>query len=243
VLFAERVIVLSEHTRRRCLAAGVAADRVRLIHPGVPALTPLAPDAAPSVRQRLGLPAHRLLVVYAGDLEFGRGAELALEAHSDLPRSLDALLVIASRAKTANARERATQLHARAGALGVAESVHFIGETPCIHDLLAVADLVTLPTDTLFAKMDLPLVLIEAMALGRAVLVGTGTPAEELAASGGAIAVATQRDAVSALTRSLLEDATRRLELGTRARQVALRDYDVASMAAQYETLYDELCA
>jgi glycosyltransferase involved in cell wall biosynthesis len=81
------------------------------------------------------------------------------------------------------------------------------------------------------------------MSLGRAVLVGQGTPAEELAASGGALAVATERAAVSALTRELLEDAARRFQLGERARDVALRDYDVGQMAARYEALYDELCA
>ena len=243
VLFADRVIVLSDHTRRRCIEAGVAPERLRLIRPGIPALTPLAAPDVPAARARLGVPERRPLVVYAGDLEFGRGAELALEAHADLPRNWGSWLVIASREKTARARERAEQLRARARALGVAESVQFMGETPFIHDLLAVADLVTLPTDSLFAKMDLPLVLVEAMALGRAVLVGTGTPAEELAASGGAVAVATERAAVSALTCALLEDAPRRSELGARARQVALRDYDVAAMATQYEALYDELGA
>jgi glycosyltransferase involved in cell wall biosynthesis len=45
------------------------------------------------------------------------------------------------------------------------------------------------------------------------------------------------------MTRALLEDRSRREQLGQRARLVALRDYDAAHMAAQYEALYDELCA
>jgi phosphatidylinositol alpha-1,6-mannosyltransferase len=118
-----------------------------------------------------------------------------------------------------------------------------MGEVPFIHDLLAVADLVTLPTDTLYAKMDMPLVLVEAMVLGRAVLVGQGTPAEELADNGAAMTVVTERSAVSSVTRRLLEDSTLRSQLGAEARRVALRDYDAQHMAAQYEALYDELCA
>jgi glycosyltransferase involved in cell wall biosynthesis len=243
VLFAERVVVLSEHTRQRCLAAGVAAERLRLIRPAVPQLTPIPRERASEVRAQLALPEQRPLVVYAGDLEFGRGADLALEAHADLPTSLDAFLIMACRAKTPRARERERALRERAQALGIADAVRFIGETPFIHRLLAVADLVTLPTDTLYAKMDMPLVLVEAMALGRCVLVGKGTPAEELAADDGAVSVATERAAVSALTRALLEDRTRRDQLGERARLVALRDYDASHMAAQYEALYDELCA
>jgi glycosyltransferase involved in cell wall biosynthesis len=89
--------------------------------------------------------------------------------------------------------------------------------------------------------MDVPLVLIEAMALARAVLVGRGTPAEELANAGGAVAAETRRDAVSAQTRALLEDAARRAQLGAAARELARRDYDARNMTAAYEAIYDEL--
>jgi hypothetical protein len=87
----------------------------------------------------------------------------------------------------------------------------WFGETPFIHDLLAVADLVTLPADTLYAKMDVP-VLVKAMALDARCL-GTGTPGEELAIAGGAVAVETQRDAVSAMTR-VAGDVARQRALG-----------------------------
>jgi glycosyltransferase involved in cell wall biosynthesis len=243
VLFAQRIVVLSEHTRQRFLAAGVSAERVVLIRPAIAPLTPVSSERARALRLELGLSADRPLVVYAGDLEFGRGADLALEAHYDLPSSLDAELVLACREKTERARARARELRERALQLGIAERVRFMGETPRIHDLLASADLVTMPTETLYAKMDLPLVLLEAMALERCVLVGTGTPAEELAAEGGAVKVATQREAVSEVTRQLLEDAARRAQLGAKARQTVERDYAPDHMAARYEALYDQLYA
>jgi glycosyltransferase involved in cell wall biosynthesis len=241
VLFADRIIVLSEHTQRRFLDAGIAASRMRLVRPAVPELTPLPPQRVSTARRRLGLPVGRPLIVYAGDLEFGRGAELALSSLIDLPTTLDATLVMACRTKTASARARAEALKQRAEHARVAERVVWFGETPFIHDLLAVADLVTLPADTLYAKMDVPLVLVEAMALGRAVLVGAGTPAAELATDGAAVAVETQRDAVSALTRSLLEDGARRTELGEAAVAIVRRDYDARRMSAAYEAIYDEL--
>jgi glycosyltransferase involved in cell wall biosynthesis len=239
--FADRIVVLSEHTRRRFSEAGIEPEHIRLIRPAVPALVPLPDERIAGARRRLGLPVDRPMIVYAGDLEFGRGADLALHSLADLPGTLDACLVMACRAKTGGARERASELQARAEALGVGSRVLWFGETPFIHDLLAVADLVTLPTDTLYAKMDLPLVLLEGMVLGRAVLVGAGTPAQELADAGGAVVAETQRDAVSALTAALLEDSSRRAALGAAARSLVLRDYDAARMTASYESLYDEL--
>jgi len=243
VLFAQRVVVLSEHTLQRCVAAGISERRLVLIRPAIAPLNPPSAEAARELRLELGLPLDRPLVVYAGDLEFGRGADLALEAHADLPASWGAELILACRAKTARAQARARALRERVEQLGLARQVRFLGETPRIHALLAVADLITMPTDSLYAKMDLPLVLIEAMSLARPVLVGRGTPAQELAAGGGALAVATQRDAVSAATRALLESADERRALGARARQVVLNDYVPERMAARYEALYDELCA
>jgi glycosyltransferase involved in cell wall biosynthesis len=241
VLFADRIVVLSEHTRRRFVDAGVECSRLRLIRPAVPALTPLPAGRVADARLRLGLPVARPLVVYPGDLEFGRGAELALYSVADAPKSLDACLVMACREKTQRARERAEALRAQASALGIAERVIWFGETPFIHDLLAVADVVSLPADTLYAKMDLPLVVMEAMALARAVIVGRGTSAEELAQGGGALAVEPERAAVSAATAALLEDAARRAELGATAREVTRREYDARRMTAAYEVIYDEL--
>jgi phosphatidylinositol alpha-1,6-mannosyltransferase len=241
VLFGDRIVVLSEHTRRRFLDAGVAPTRMQLVRPSVPLLPPLAAERVSSARQRLKLPIGRPLIVYAGDLEFGRGAELALQAFIDLPATLDACLVMACRTKTAEAKARAQELQRMAETAGAASRVVWFGETPFIHDLLAVADLVTMPTDSLYAKMDIPLVLLEAMALERAVLVGNGTPAEELASEGGAVAVETTRDAVATATRNLLDDGARRAELGARARSVVERDYDARRMTAAYEAIYDEL--
>jgi len=242
VLFADHVVALSEHTRQR-LVQRIAKERVSLIRPAVTALSPVTPERARQLRNELELPQHRPLVVYAGDLEFGRGIDLALEAHAALPETLDAQLIVACRAKTPRARQRERDLMARVAECGLRQRVRFVGETPRIHDLLAVADLVTLPTDTLYAKMDLPLVLIEAMSLARCVLVGAGTPAEELAAAGGAASVATESDAVSAMTQRLLEDSVQRSALGARARQVANTQFDPARMSADYEALYDTLCA
>jgi phosphatidylinositol alpha-1,6-mannosyltransferase len=243
VLFADRVVVLSRHTERRFLSAGIAASTLRLIRPSI------APLAAPSaedrrgMRERLGWPADAPIVVYAGDFEFGRGAALAIEAHSALPRELGAWLVMACRTKTPAARARELELKQLAEQLGCMSSMRWLGETPRIHEVLAAADVVTLPTDTLYAKMDLPLVLVEAMALERPVLIGSGTPAEELAEGEAACVAATDRDAVLAATRALLEDAEARKKLGARARVAALERYGAPRMAAQYEALYDELIA
>jgi glycosyltransferase involved in cell wall biosynthesis len=240
VLFADRVVVVSRHTEQRLLSAGIAASRVRRIPPAVAPLA--APDQAArtAVRRKLDLPLDAPLLVYPGDLEVSRGAERSLRVHAALASS-DAFLVLACRAKTAHAHDARIRLEALARELGAESRVRFIGETPDIHGLLAASDLVLLPSEDLYAKMDLPLVLIEAMLLERAVVVLAGTAAAELAEGGAARATADDLAALTSVSRELLNDPAARAALGAIARQAALERYRPEAVAAQYESIYDEL--
>lgn len=238
VLFAERVVVLSRHTEQRFLAAGIARERLVRIPPAAPPLEPLDGAASLAARRAFGVPEAAPLLVYPGDLEFGSGALVSIEAHARLPA--DTWLLLACRPKTARAARVERELRLRSEKLGSAARVAFTGETSRILELIAAADAVVLPSEVAYAKMDYPLVLLEAMALARPVVVSLGTPAAELAESGGARAVAPAAEPLAQALGSLLESATERAALGARARAVALSDYDRAGMARAYERLYDE---
>ena len=241
LLFADRTVVLSEHSEARMLGAGVARDRLRRI---APAVAPLAvPSAAEreAARARLGLPAGRALIVYPGDLEYSSAAEHVLRAHAARWQRRGAYLVLACRAKTAAAAERERALRELASTLGVAADATWLGETREIHALLGAADVVVLPAENLYAKMDLPLVVIEAMLLERCSLVASGTPAAELATGGGALAVAPALEPIAEAVSSLLDDDARRAAIGRTGRAFALERFAPDRVAGQYESLYDEL--
>jgi phosphatidylinositol alpha-1,6-mannosyltransferase len=241
VLFGDRIVVLSHHTERRFLAAGVERERVVRIAPAVPPLD--LPDAEQHRRARaeLGLDPERPLLLYPGDLEFGTGGKLVIDAHAQLEPEVE--LALACRAKTSKARAVEAELRERARALGTHARVHFVGEIPNILGLVATADVVALPSTVAYAKMDYPLVLLEAMALARAVVVATGTPAAELAERGAALAVAAEERPLSAVLARLIADRHEREALGQSARAEALERFGRERMAEAYELLYDGLLA
>jgi glycosyltransferase involved in cell wall biosynthesis len=241
LLFADVNVVLSAHTERRLLAAGLAPDRIVRIPPAIVGLAEKGPEERARLRAQLDLPASAPVVVFPGDLEFGEGAHLMIESARAL-RS-DALVVMACRLKTERARERERALIARASELGLASRVRFVGETARIHDLLACADVVALPSVDLYAKMDYPLVLLEAMSLARSVIVARGSAAEELGADGAARVVAANVEALTQEIEHLLADDVARDALGAAARVSVLTHYSVRVMAASYERLYDRLLA
>lgn len=241
VLFADRLVVLSRFTEQKLLDAGVRPEKVRLIPPCAPLLTPLSETEKSQTKERFKLPLDRPLIVYPGDLEFSSGAEKAIFALADLPSNQTAHLALACRGKTALARQHESRLTALVAELGLALSVTWIGETPEIVKLLGSADIVLLPAENLYAKMDLPLALIEAMAMKRPVVVTAGTPAQELAEGGAALAVEPSREATSEAVLTLLNDSRKRIELGERAGKAAIERYGAQSMASAYEKVYDEL--
>lgn len=239
VLFGDRIVVLSKHTERRFLDAGIARDRLVRIAPAVPSLEPPSDGDKARLRATLGISPDAPLLLYPGDLEFGDAARLVLEAHAETSPRVE--LALACRPKTARAREREAALRERAVALGTASRVHFVGETREILTLVAAADVVALPSTVAYAKMDYPLVLLEAMALARPVLVAEGTPAAELADAGGAFAVPARAEALAAELSRLFADEPRRQALGAAARALVRAHFNREHMAAAYELLYDGL--
>ncbi|MDD9966061.1 MAG: glycosyltransferase family 4 protein [Myxococcales bacterium] len=239
VLFGDRIVVLSRHTWSRFVDAGIPEERLVQIPPCIPAHPAPEDIRLRAVRRQHQLPEGAPILVYPGDLEFSAGADRSLEALADCGHG--AHLVIASRAKTRRAHERAVVLQERAQALGIGGRVSFAGEVTDMHALLALATVVLLPAETLYAKMDLPLAVLEAMLFERPVVVLKGSPAAELTVQGGAQAVAAERDAIGEVVSRLLEDVEGRRELGRRARAQVLKDHAPSTMAERYRMLYDAL--
>jgi glycosyltransferase involved in cell wall biosynthesis len=241
-LFADVNVALSRHTEQRLLDAGLNRQRLTRIAPAIEPLHAPSPERLSSLRDELGLPREARVVVYPGDLEFGEGGALTIEAVRALGRS-DVRLVMACRTKTPRAREVANMLHERVAAQGLSKHVTFVGETRRIHDYLACADTVCLPSVDLYAKMDYPLVLLEAMSLGRSVVVAKGSAAEELAEGDAALAVEARPDELAALLAQLLDGGERRALVERRAAEQVRELYTYTAMAAAYERLYDRLLA
>ena len=240
LLFADVNVVLSEHTEQRLSDAGLATDRMVRIPPAIEPLAPVDDARRAKLRAELDLPASRAIVVYPGDLEFGEGGPLMIEAQRVLAKR-GVMLVMACRAKTPRARAVEVELRERAAKYGLESSTRWLGETPRIHEVLACADVVALPSADLYAKMDYPLVLLEAMSLARPVIVARGGAAEELCEGDAALAVAPQGDVLAHEIERLLAQVALRESLGKHARNAVLERYSYRAMASAYEAVYDRL--
>ncbi len=241
LLFGQRVVALSRQTHDALLREGVEAHRLVHIPPGIQIPPAPGADHRARSRQALGLPLHGPVVVYPGDLEFSRAAETVALA-TRLVQEVAPLFVFACRPKGPASAEAQRRIQAMLAAMGTQGQVRMLGEVDRMLDLLAASDLCVLPAESLYAKMDLPLVLLEALALGVPLVVSDRPPLSELLQDDVGLAVPPQDP--GALARAvcrILGDPGRKRALAENARAAAEARYDIRRVSRQHEALYDDL--
>jgi phosphatidylinositol alpha-1,6-mannosyltransferase len=237
LLFGDRIVALSAWTRDRLIENGVSADRVVVIPPCAAAPPERTADDVAAFRgiQELG---DGPILLYPGDLEFSTGARTVARAAPEILRRVPgARIVFACRPKTPRAAGALAEL--RQSLAPVAEFVTFLGEVPDMAVVLAAADVVLFPVDDLYGKVDLPLVLLEALALRKHVIVADGGPLPEL----GAVTVIPPRDPqalADAACRVLDPDVLEHPQVGGQGIRAAWHDrYRPQAAAAAFEALFD----
>ncbi|HSQ62244.1 MAG TPA: glycosyltransferase family 4 protein [Polyangiaceae bacterium] len=235
LFFGDRIVALSEWMRVRLLRARVRDSIVRVIPPC--ADDPTVKEPAALVRERYELGSGPV-ILYPGDLHVSSGASMVAAAASEVLRTVPgARLVFACRPKGHDLEEREAGL--RAALSGLDPFVRILGEVDDMPSLIAAADVVAFPAEDLYGKVDLPIVLLEAMALGRPLALVTGGPLEELPG------VHVPPGDAPALARALIElcqDRALRAHHGAESRTAWERKFTPEIVAAQHDALYSELC-
>jgi glycosyltransferase involved in cell wall biosynthesis len=235
LLFGDVIVAQSQWTADRVLSEyqrkGLKPPDVRVILPPFASDLARSPEQARAARAELGIAAGAPLYVYPGDLEVSSGAATAVRIAARLAETRpDARVVLAYRKKTERAERCAEELRARAPARTMS-----VVDVPDVLSLIAAADAVIFPVDDLWGKIDLPIVLLEALALGVPVLAYAHGPLLEL--DGAALVPSLDADEwVTALAA-----LTPRTAAGARAPVLERCHADV--VARSYEALYLELLA
>src|SRR5436309_3807946 len=171
------VVTVSNAARDVLIKAGVPAERVRTIYTGVD-LDQLSPefDGTP-VRKQLGIPNGAPVVGCLANVMEIKGHDILLQAFANVVKvHPTAHLLLVGRDTSSYGAE----LRALANRLGVAERTHFAGFQLDVRPYLAAMNLVVLPS----RSEALGLALLEAMAMGKAVVASAVGGIPEIVADG-----------------------------------------------------------
>jgi glycosyltransferase involved in cell wall biosynthesis len=171
LFFGDRVVVQSKSSQAKLAALNIAST---MIWPCAKAPESVEEGVVEKLRKENYLD-NEPIALYAGDYEVSTGAATVAKAAPYL-RSRGLQVVFACRKKTPRAAEAQKEIEAMHGPR---DAFHF-GELRSLTPLLHAASVLIFPVDNLWGKVDLPLVLLEALALGKPIVVAGGGPLEEI---------------------------------------------------------------
>ena len=180
------------------------------------------------------------LLLYPGDLEVSQGAERVAKAVSRIVnRHPTAVIVFAYRDKTARAATIAVELKERLERSVLPERLRFVREASDILALVRTSAALLFPVDELYGKVDIPIILLEAMALGTPVVTCAEGPLSDL---DGAERVSSDDDLLLAdVAVALIDDHGRRNRCIEAQRRAVEERFCASTVGQAYENLYDEL--
>lgn len=234
------VVACSEPVRQslmRELALNAASSpRLVSIPNGVPVPLPSDPERRAAERSRWGVRPDMLLVVAAGRLTEQKNFQVLLMAAALLTRQQMRVKVV-----IAGEGPLRPDLEGLVCSLGLADVVAMPGVVQEMRALMQAADLFVLPS----RFEGLPLVLIEAMACGLAVVGTRIRGIADTAVEGESALLVDVDDAMglASAMKALLCDPERRTALGAAGRRIVEEHYSLERMMADLERLYARLIA
>ena len=211
----------------------VAGPKIRVVYNGIDTAQS-APPPDPALRERLGIsPNAPILEVVANLIEY-KGHRFFLEAcrlvHAARP---DARVLLIGEGPCRRELER------RTAEIGLEGMVHLLGSRGDVPALLALADLLVLPS----LQEGFPNAVLEAMAAGKPVVASRvgGVSEAVIHGSTGLLVPPGDPAALAGAILELLDDPARAAAMGRAGRERTAERFGMARMVEETQEIYEEL--
>jgi len=230
---ADRFVALSAEIADEVASLGIPRERIVRIPNGVDTarFRPATAEERAAARARLGVRPDAPVVLHAGRLVPQKRPELLVRGFARaLERAPSAELVFCGRGRLE------AECRREAGALGIADRVHFRGNVDDVAGAYRAADVLALVS----AAEGMPNVVLEAMASGVPCLATPVGAVPDLVRDGetGVLVRGDEAGAIADPLAALLLEPARRARLGAAARALAEKELGLEPVAARYADLY-----
>jgi len=236
----QSVVVLSKAIHANLLRCGIPESQIRLIYAGIHVdefVRAQSDGSRPAMRAALGISDDCLLIGMAGRMVEGKGHGCLIDAASLVLQQDSRVSFI-----LAGEGPLRAELEARTLAQGIADRVIFPGFCSNMPEFMAALDLCVMPST---CDDVMPLVLMEAMAAGRAVVATDVGSVRELIQhdkTGILVPAASPAATADAILR-LIRDPVLKCGIAAAGQSEVRRCFTVRHMIEEIEALYDEILA
>lgn len=243
ILYADKLVVYTDQTKQKL--EGMGFTNVTRVYPGIDLSLYRPQGKNVDFLQSLGLTEEHCIALYPGEyVRLGATDTLTqfcidyFTKHPDSPLRF----VFACRVKNEADAAKKQEVQKKLLAAGVEKFVVYTDTVPDMPSLYNVADIILFPVENLKGKFDVPLVIIEAYACGKPVILSDLEQFREF--SGPNICVTIPKGDTLALEKQiddLLTHPEIRASLGTEARAFVEEKFDLTHTAEEYSSLYASL--
>ena len=234
----EAVIAISRQIEQSLIAGGVAVKKVRTLYSGIDLFKRQLTYDGQAIRQMIGIPDGAVLLGTIANLFPRKGYEVMLQALPAIVRAAPTVHYVIVGSDGSDYADRLKQL---AHELKIADRVHIVGFQDPVQPFLASLDLYVHP-----ALMEgFGIAVVEAMAMGKAVVATTTGGLPEVVAQGetGLLVPPGDVESLAATVVSLLQDRVRREQLGRNGSARVHEHFSLDAYVAKVEHLYGQVLA
>ena len=234
----EAVIAISRQIEQSLIAGGVSAKNVRTVYSGIDLSERQLAHDDQAIRRMIGVTNGAVLIGTVANLFPRKGYEVMLRA---LPSVIRAVPTVHYVIVGSDDNDYANRLKRLAKELKIADRVHIVGFQDPVQPFLVSLDLYVHP-----ALMEgFGIAVVEAMAMGKAVVATTTGGLPEVVAQGetGLLVPPGDVESLAATVVALLQDRIRREQMGHCGRTRAHERFSLAASVMHMEQLYGEVLA
>jgi len=236
-------IAISKNVARSLSRMGIRGRQVRVIPPAVNIQRFCASYDREQMRNRFGIPADTRVVLFVGNTKRVKNMETVLAAMSLVVQRIpECLLVVTTELGHSSRRAREALLSRQIEDLGLGQHVMKLGIIPNMPELMVASDVLVSPFLNTDGPSDYFLAVLEAMAVGRPVIVSSvGGMPEVVDDEVGYLVEPEDFERIGDIIVELLQNPDRRIEMGRAASSRVRRLFNPKLVANQVQAAYNKV--
>ena len=240
LFFGDEIVVFSKATKLK--VEKLTTRSVTKIDPGIDINNYESVENGVKAKSTFSI-GNRRVVLYCGDFNEEQGAWKLLRATSRLIKNVpDVLILFAARGKNSEHVQFRNKIKEEILNLKIGNHIWVLEDEWRVKNLIAACDVAILPADAILRKLDIPLLLLECLALQKPIVINNIQPLNEIMREEvGIILKTNSEEEISDVLSMLLNNKELCKKMGKAGRALVKKDFSIELMLKKYESIYERI--
>ena len=242
LMFADLILTYSDHACDKLKSLGLS--NVKRVYPGIDLEEYKKKEKNPDLMEEFNFSSDDFVINFAGEYTRLGAMDDVVDAFIKVSKDIpNAKLSMAVRVKNEADAQKKKEVIKKLKENNLLEKVAFQDDGSYqMTDVYNLCDISVFPVQDMKGKFDVPLVVVEAMACGKPVIVSDLEILQEFAKEGNSVKI--EKGNISMLVKeikTLADSKETRERIGNEARRYVEENFDIKDVAKNYQEIYEKL--